>query len=80
VASGGGANIRSSKMFAFTLVCTNPPCAAAIEVFALSPRHDVTDCPFCGVPLLDVSFLDPEGCPEEGGERVQVLVRSGPRG
>jgi hypothetical protein len=66
-------------MFAFTLVCTNPPCGASLEVFAASPQHDVTDCPFCGVPLLDASFLDPEGCPDDGDNRVQVHVRSGPR-
>jgi quercetin dioxygenase-like cupin family protein len=31
------------------------------------------------VPPLDASFLDPEGCPDDEDDRVQVHVRSGPR-
>jgi hypothetical protein len=65
-------------MLAFTLACTEPACGAMFEVFGPSADHGIAVCRYCHAPLLDVSFLDPEGSPaDEDG--VHVMVRQGPR-
>ena len=65
-------------MFAFTLVCTDPCCGAMLEVFSPGTAHDVDICPYCRTPLLDASFLDPDGSPSDD-DRVQVVIRAAPR-
>ena len=65
-------------MFAFTLTCTQPDCGAVFEVFAPTADHGITVCQYCHLPLLDVSFLEPDGCPADG-VAIDVIVREGPR-
>jgi len=68
----------SNGMLAFTLTCTEPHCGAMFEVFGSDADHGIAVCQYCHAPLLDVSFLDPEGCPGDDAG-VHVIVRQGPR-
>jgi hypothetical protein len=65
-------------MFAFTLACTEPDCLATFEVFSPTADHGIVVCEYCLATLLDVSFLDPDGCPTDDAE-IQVVVRQGPQ-
>ena len=65
-------------MLAFTLACTEPDCLATFEVFSPTADHAVVVCEYCLATLLDVSFLDPQGCPTDDAG-IHVIVRRGPR-